>query len=60
VFKAFMALAIEVNLIDQRGFWTGNDIRDRVRRFVSHVITWAMRGWNPFEQERPESRPSKT
>jgi hypothetical protein len=51
---AFMALAIETNLINARGYWTGNDVRDYVRRHgaedVAHVVTWALRGWNPFEK----------
>ena len=50
----FMALAIETNLINERGYWTGNDVRDYVRRHgaedVAHVIAWALRGWNPFEE----------
>ena len=54
VHGAFMALAIETTLIDRRGFWTGNDFRESVRRFgaedVAHVISWALRGWNPFEK----------
>jgi hypothetical protein len=51
---AFMVLAVEVNLIDEQGRWTGADVRESVRRFgaedVSHAITWALRGWNPFEE----------
>jgi hypothetical protein len=51
---AFMVLAIETNLINERDYWTGNDVRDYVRRHgaedVEHVITWALRGWNPFEK----------
>ena len=54
VSDAFMTLAIETNLIDKNGRWTGDDVRASVRRFgsedVSHVITWALRGWNPFEK----------
>jgi hypothetical protein len=54
VHGAFMALAVEVNLINRNGRWTGADVRESVRRFgaedVSHVITWALRGWNPFEK----------
>jgi hypothetical protein len=50
---AFMQLAVDVNLIDQRGRWTGTDVREGVRRFgaqdVGHVIDWALRGWNPFD-----------
>jgi hypothetical protein len=52
--RAFMMLAVEANLIDQRGYWTGADIRDERVPFgaqdVAHVIRWAMRGWNPFEK----------
>lgn len=53
IMSAFMALAVETNLIDKRGHWTGTDVRDYVcrhgREDVEHVITWALRGWNPFE-----------
>jgi hypothetical protein len=52
--KAFIALAVEVNLIDKHGRWTGSDVREGVRRHgaedVAHVIAWALRGWNPFEE----------
>jgi hypothetical protein len=51
---AFMTLAVETNLIDHRGRWTGNDVAEHVRRHgredVTHVLTWALRGWNPFEK----------
>lgn len=54
VHAAFGALAVQTNLIDSRGWWTGTDVRPSVRRYglddVDHVITWALRGWNPFEQ----------
>ena len=54
IHRAFMALATEVNLIDARGRWTGTDVAEHVRRYgaedVAHVITWALRGWNPFEK----------
>jgi hypothetical protein len=54
VSAVFMALAVETNLIDRRGRWTGEDVRADVRRHgaedVEHVITWALRGWNPFEK----------
>jgi hypothetical protein len=54
IHDAFMALATEVNLIDARGCWTGADVRETVRRYgaedVTHTITWALRGWNPFEK----------
>jgi hypothetical protein len=50
----FMALAVESNLIDRLGRWTGDDVRADVRRHgaqdVEHVIAWALRGWNPFER----------
>ena len=53
VFDAFTALAVETGLINKRGHWTGTDVRDYVRwhgaEDVAHVITWALRGWNPFE-----------
>jgi len=51
---ACMALAVETNLIDTNDRWTGADVRESVRRFgaedVAHAITWALRGWNPFEK----------
>lgn len=51
---AFMALAVESNLIDRGGRWTGDDVRADLRRHgaedVEHVIAWALRGWNPFEK----------
>jgi hypothetical protein len=54
VHDAFMALAIDVNMIDKNGRWTGADVRESIRRYgaedVSHAITWALRGWNPFEK----------
>jgi hypothetical protein len=54
VHDAFMQLAVEVNLIDRNGRWTGADVRESVRRYgredVEHTIRWALRGWNPFEQ----------
>jgi hypothetical protein len=41
------------NSINARGYWTGADVRESVRPYgaedVAHVITWALRGWNPFE-----------
>jgi hypothetical protein len=54
VSDAFMALAVETNLIDERGRWTGEDVRKSERRFgaedVAHVVNWALRGMNPFEK----------
>jgi hypothetical protein len=50
----FMALAVEVNLFDRRGRWTGTDVRECIRRHgaehIRHVIAWALRGMNPFEK----------
>jgi hypothetical protein len=50
---AFIKLAIEVSLIDERSRWPGGDIAQyRIRHGrddVQHVIRWARRGWNPFE-----------
>lgn len=52
--RAFMALALKVQLIDSNGRWTGEDVRESVRRYgaedVAHAIRWALRGWNPFEE----------
>ena len=49
----FIRLAVEVNFIDQRGRWTGEDVRDYVRRYgrddVEHVLRYAFLGLNPFE-----------
>jgi hypothetical protein len=54
VHDAFLALAVEVGLIDEHGRWVGDDVRETIRRHgaedVSHVIRWAQRGWNPFEK----------
>jgi hypothetical protein len=51
---AFVALAVETNLIDARGHWTGSDVAKYVvpcgREDVEHTVTWALRGWNPFEK----------
>ena len=48
IHSAFMALAIEVDLIDRNGRWTGADVLDSVRPFgaddISHTIAWALRG----------------
>jgi hypothetical protein len=54
VHDAFVNLAVEVNLIDGNGRWTGEDVRESVRRRgredAAHIIRWALRGWNPFEK----------
>lgn len=53
VFDSFMALAVEVGMIDARGRWTGDDVRTTERRYgaqdVSHAIVWALCNRNPFE-----------
>jgi hypothetical protein len=45
-------LAIDTGLIDRRGRWTSADIADHRRGYgredVAHVISWALRGMNPF------------
>jgi len=52
--REFLQLAIEVGLIDKRGYWLGNDVRLDQRRHgrtdVEHVIRWALRDWYPFER----------
>jgi hypothetical protein len=52
--EAFMALALEVRLINERGYWTGEDVRADIRKYgredMEHAIRWALRGWNPFEK----------
>jgi Asp-tRNA(Asn)/Glu-tRNA(Gln) amidotransferase B subunit len=54
IHDAFLKLAIDVNLIDRNGRWTGADVRDNLRRYgaedVSTAITWALRGCDPFEK----------
>jgi hypothetical protein len=50
IHDAFMALAIEVELIDAHGCWVDEDLCRFGRDDVSHVIQWAMRGVNPFEE----------
>jgi hypothetical protein len=49
----FLALAVEVNLINARGYWTASGVAEHVRRRgaedLAHVIGWAVRGLNPFE-----------
>jgi hypothetical protein len=53
IIAAFMALAVETGLIDGAGHW-GADIRESRRPYgrqdVEHVLRWALRGWNPFEE----------
>ena len=50
---AFMALAAEAKLINKYA-WTCADIRDSARNYgpedVAHIIRWALRGMNPFEE----------
>jgi hypothetical protein len=54
VHDTFMVLAVEVHLIDSNGWWTGEDVRESVRRYgaegVAHAIRWALRGLNPVEE----------
>jgi hypothetical protein len=54
ILRAFMQLAIDTDLIDKRGRWTGADVAEHVRRYgiedVTHVIRWAVQCWNPFEK----------
>jgi hypothetical protein len=54
VHAAFMALAVEVGLIDRRGYWLGEDVRPDIgrhgRQDIAHVLTWALRNRNPFER----------
>jgi hypothetical protein len=54
VADTLIALAIETNLIDRAGCWTGADVAEHRRSHgaqdVAHVISWALRGWNPFEK----------
>jgi hypothetical protein len=53
VHAEFMALAVEVGMIDERGRWLGDDVHETIRRHgardISHVIAWAQRGKDPFE-----------
>jgi hypothetical protein len=55
VHGGFGALAVQTNLINHRGWWTGNDVRPSVRRFgiddIDHGIMWGLRGWDPFGKE---------
>jgi hypothetical protein len=55
-FNALMALAVETRLINTYG-WTGKDVRDGQHCFgvedLAHVLKWAMRGMDPFD-EGPE------
>jgi hypothetical protein len=50
----FTVLATGTGLIDANGCWTGNDVAEHRRHYgrqdVAHIITWALRGLNPFEQ----------
>lgn len=52
VAETFMWLAVDTGLIDRRGRWTSADIADHRRGYgredVAHVISWALRGMNPF------------
>jgi hypothetical protein len=54
VAAAFKTLAVDAKLIDARGRWVAPNIADYRRSYggedVDHVIAWALRGWNPFEE----------
>src|SRR5262249_60057557 len=54
IHRVFIQLAIDTDLIDGRGQWTGVDVAEHLRRYgaedVAHVIHWALRGWNPFDK----------
>jgi hypothetical protein len=49
----FARLAVEVGLIDAKGWWTGEDVREDRRQYgredIDHVIRWGLLGLNPFE-----------
>ena len=49
----FLKLAVEVGLIDARGWWLPEDVRAGIRRHgredLVHMLRWAARGRNPFE-----------
>jgi hypothetical protein len=54
VHEAFMAVALRAGFIDDKGRLIGADVAEHRRAFgaqdVEHVVRWALRGWNPFEQ----------
>jgi len=56
IHDAFMKLAIDVDLIDLNGRWTGADVRENLRRYgaedVSTAIAWACAAGTPFEKVR--------
>ena len=53
VHDRFIRLALEIGLIDRRGYWTGEDVRASIRRHgredIAHVLRMAARNRNPFE-----------
>ena len=53
VHDRFIRLAIEIGLIDRRGYWLGDDVRSSIRRHgkedIAHVLRMAARNRNPFE-----------
>jgi hypothetical protein len=53
VLETLLQLAVDTNLIDRAGYWTGTDIVEHRRPYgrddVEHVIRWGLRGWNSFE-----------
>ena len=54
IHRAFMQLATDTGLLDGTGRWAGADVAEYVHRYgtqdVTHVIRWALQGWNPFER----------
>jgi hypothetical protein len=56
VTETFMALAIDANLIDRRGRWISAEIAERRRPYgredIAHIVSWAVRGMNPFDTGR--------
>jgi hypothetical protein len=52
----FLRLAVDVGLITVSGRWATTDVRESILRYgaddVEHVISWALRGLNPFETGR--------
>jgi hypothetical protein len=51
--KTLLQVAVDTNLINCDGQWTGADIAIHRRAFgredVAHILCWGVRGLNPFE-----------
>ena len=56
VHDRFIRLALEIGLIDRRGYWLGDDVRSSIRRHgkedIAHVLRMAARNRNPLEGQR--------